>query len=60
MMLLPLFEVTFKPEAMLSAAVASVADAPDGGSNRFSPSARATRENRSWDGGSNRWGPSAW
>jgi len=45
MMLLHLFEATFKPEAMLCAAFASVADAADSERNRFSPSACATQEN---------------
>ncbi len=59
-MLLPLLEITFKPEAMLPAASLSVADAPEGGSNPFRPIARATRESKSWGGGNNRWGPIAW
>ena len=59
-MLLPLFAMTFRPEAMLCAASPSVADAPDGGSNRCRPIARTSLENGSWAGGSSRWGPRAW
>src|SRR5262245_7155542 len=60
MMLLPLSEVTFNPEAMLLAAASSVADASEGGNNRLRPSAWTIWLNQSWDGGSNRWGPSDW
>ena len=59
-MLLFSLETTFKPELMALAALPSVADAPEGGSNPFRPIARRIRESKSWGGGNNRWGPSAW
>jgi hypothetical protein len=59
-MLLPLFAITFRPEAMLCAAAPSVADAPDGSSNLCRPIALTNREKGSWGGGNSRWGPSAW